>query len=121
MDTAAHWLAVRNGQTGIKKYTDVSLSNMPFMAAKLDAAQFQTILAGSAGELTVFEQLAAWSARKALDELDGTLDLGRTAFILSTTKGNIELLGHAPDDRLLLHHSAKMIANAIGITSKPFV
>lgn len=123
MDTAAHWQAVQAGRTGIRRYEDSSLSNTPFMASKLDPAQWQAIQAqtASATPLTAFEQLAAFSAKKALADLDDEIDLKHTVLILSTTKGNIELLGKVPDEQLLLHHSANRIADHIGITNRPVV
>ncbi|MCD6013555.1 MAG: Beta-ketoacyl synthase [Flavipsychrobacter sp.] len=123
MDTAAHWHAVAEGLTGIKKYTDTSLSNAPFMAAKLDPAQLQAIQeqTKNAAPLSPFEQLAACSIQKTLNILDEPLDLKQTAFILSTTKGNIELLGKVPDERILLYYSAKKIADYSGIPGKTFV
>lgn len=123
MDTAAHWRATAAGRTGIKKYEDVSLSNSPFLAAKLDPAQWQAIQEQTrSGEvLSPFEQLAICSVKKALHSLDEPLDLKKTAFILSTTKGNIELLGKISDERTLLSYSAKQIAAHTGIQGKIFV
>ncbi len=123
MDTAAHWRAVATGLTGIKRYEDSSLSNVPFLAAKLDPAQWQAIQQQtfSAISLSPFEQLAACSVKKALHSLEAPIDLAKTAFILSTTKGNIELLGKIPDERTLLTHSAKLVAANTGIQGKVFV
>ena len=123
MDTEAHWQAVTKGRIGIKRYEDKSLSNMPFMAAKLDPAQWQAIEAQtkSGQSLTPFEQLANCSIKKALDSLDESIDLKQTVFILASTKGNIELLGQAPDERVLLTHSAKVIAELNGISAKPVI
>ncbi len=123
MDTAAHWQAVLAGKTGIKRYEDASLSNAPFMAAKIDAAQWQVIQAQtrSAQSLTPFEQLASCSVKKAIDSLEEDIDLQHTVFILATTKGNIELLGQVPDERLLLHHSATLISAQNHITTTPVV
>ncbi|MFI5195819.1 MAG: beta-ketoacyl-[acyl-carrier-protein] synthase family protein [Chitinophagales bacterium] len=123
MDTAAHWQAVCAGRTGIKRYEDKGLSHTPFMASKLDPAQWQVIQmqTHTPEALSPFEQLATYSVEKALDELNEKIDLQQTVFILSTTKGNIELLGQVPDERLLLHYSAKKIAHRAGITAKPIV
>lgn len=123
MDTAAHWSAICNGRTGIKQHSDPSLSQAPFMAAKLDPAQWQVIQeqTGSAVSLSPFEQLAIYSISKALDTLDEPLDLAQTTIILSTTKGNIELLGKVPDERILLTHSATRIANHFNLSHKPII
>ena len=93
MDTGAHWQAVLAGRTCIKRYNDSALSNSPFMASKLDPAQWQAIQAQTqaAQYLTPFEQLASCSIKKALDTLEDDIDLQQTVFILASTKGNIEL------------------------------
>ena len=123
MDTAAHWQAVTTGKIGIKRYEDNGLSSAPFMAAKLDPAQWQAIEAQTRSEesLSPFEQLASCSVKKALNNLDENIDLKQTVFILASTKGNIELLGQVPDERILLHHSARVIAERFGITTKPVI
>jgi len=122
-DTAAHWRAVCESKTGIRRHQDQSLATTPFMAAKLDPAQWQAIQMQTQGRtpLTPFEQLAAYSATKALNSLEEEIDLGQTVFILATTKGNIELLGQVPDDRVLLSSSADRIAQHLGIASIPVV
>ena len=123
MDTAAHWQAATTGRTGIKRYEDKGLSKTPFMAAKLDPAQWQAIQAQTKTEqsLSPFEQLAYCSVQKALDALDDSIDLSQTVFILASTKGNIELLEQVPDERTLLSHSARVIAEQVGISNKPVI
>lgn len=123
MDTAAHWQAVTTGRIGIKRYEDAGLSNSQFMASKLDAAQWQAIEAQTRSglSLTPFEHLVSCSIRKALDNLDDIIEPKQTVFILASTKGNIELLGQVPDERVLLSHSAKMITDLLGIPSKPVI
>ncbi len=123
MDTAAHWRAVCDGTTGIRRYEDQGLSPTPFMASKLDPAQWQAIQmqTQSRQPLTPFEQLATYSAKKTLNSLDDEIDLSQTVFILATTKGNIELLGQVADERLLLTSSAHNIAQQLGISAKPIV
>ncbi len=123
MDTAAHWQAVTAGRTGIKRYDDKGLSKVPFMASKLDPAQWQAIQAQTKTDqsLSPFEQLAYCSIQKALDALEDGIDLKHTVFILASTKGNIELLEQVPDERTLLSHSARVIAEQVGIANKPVI
>ena len=122
MDTAAHWQAATTGRIGIQRYVDAVLSHTPFMAAKLDPAQWQAIEAQtrSATPLTPFEQMAVYSVQKALGTLNDDIDLSKTVFILATTKGNIELLEHAPE-RVSLAASAGLVARFHGITTKPVI
>ena len=121
--TDAHWQGVCEGKTGIQQYTDPTLDAVPFMASRIATVQWQAIQAQirSAQQLFPFEQLAAYSAGKALEELDTPLHLKDTVFILATTKGNIELLGDVADERLMLHNSAQRIATYLGITAKSVV
>ncbi len=124
VNTAAHWKAVTAGNTGIQRHEDEALSNTPFWAAKIEASTWQLIQAQVRHNqsLTPFEQLAVYSAKQALQDCRQELDPSDTLVILSTTKGNIELLGQADDDRLLLQTSANIIADALGYnTHKPVV
>ena len=123
LDVAAHWQSATSGRIGIRRYEDSGLSPRPFMASKLDAAQWQAINAQTRAHnaLTPFEQLAACSIRKALGSLDDEIDLEQTVLILASTKGNIELLGKVPDERVLLPHSAKVLTEYFGIAAKPVI
>lgn len=123
MSAAAHWQAAVQGRTGISRYTDHALSDTPFNAAKLSPGQWQSIQSQVQGQvfLSPFEQLAIYSIRAALQECSEEIELSQTVFILSTTKGNIELLGEVPDERSLLNTSATIIAKEIGLSTKPLV
>lgn len=115
--TEDHWNAVLRQQTGIRRYEDESLSPQPFFASRIDPAVWQLIHSGSRPRqaLSPFEQMCLFSARSAAGQLEVPLPPGRTAFILSTTKGNIEWLGQSPDERIALHTSARMLAEELGI------
>ncbi|MGN6569623.1 MAG: beta-ketoacyl synthase N-terminal-like domain-containing protein [Flavipsychrobacter sp.] len=123
MSTTAHWQAVMQKRSGISKYTDTTLANSPFHASKLDPSQWQSIQSQVQSDefISPFEQLAIYSANAALQECREDIDLSKTVLILSTTKGNIELLGEVPDERTLLNSSAKIIAEQLGLSSKPLV
>jgi 3-oxoacyl-[acyl-carrier-protein] synthase-1 len=121
MNTEGHWGAVNTGKVGIKRYEDESLSATPFYASKLDPSQWQLVQTQTKADIPLapFEQLAMYSANQALDQCD--IGLEDTVLILSTTKGNIEWLGQAPDERILLHTSADIISRQLGLTAKPVV
>jgi 3-oxoacyl-[acyl-carrier-protein] synthase-1 len=123
MDVAAHWEAVTAGRIGISRYEDHSLSNVPFMASRPSPAQWQAIASpsDSTPPSPPFQQLAAYSLAKALDGLNAPINLVQTAFILATTKGDIELMDKVPDEQLSLHYSARQIAKSVGIGGKVFV
>lgn len=95
-----NYLSVKSGRSGIRAY-EPGTCNIPegFNASLL----FED-----------FETLALKSAQKAIG--NGQLELKgkRTAFILSSTKGNIE-------ENISLADSAQRIATQLGIDSKPIV
>lgn len=95
-----NYLSVKSGRSGIRAY-EPGTCNIPegFNASLL----FED-----------FETLALKSAQKAIG--NGQLELKgkRTAFILSSTKGNIE-------ENISLADSAQRIATQLGIDAKPIV
>lgn len=102
-----NYLSVKAGRSGIRAY-EPGTCNIPegFYASLL----FED-----------FETLALRSAQKAIANAQKTIGNGqlelkgkRTAFILSSTKGNIE-------ENISLADSAQRIANLLGIDSQPIV
>lgn len=85
--------ALKNKQTGIKKYTDKRISENEFYAALIDefclAEAFKKM--GNPTDYTKLEQMLLLSVQKIL-ERNPDLDMENTGWILSTTKGNIEAL-----------------------------
>lgn len=95
-----NYLSVKAGRSGIRAYAP-GTCNIPegFNASLL----FED-----------FETLALKSAQKAIGNAQLELKGKRTAFILSSTKGNIE-------ENISLADSAQRIASQLGIDSKPIV
>lgn len=95
-----NYLSVKSGRSGIRAY-EPGTCNIPegFNASLL----FED-----------FETLALKSAQKAIGNAQLELKGKRTAFILSSTKGNIE-------GNISLADSAQRIASQLGIDSKPIV
>lgn len=95
-----NYLSVKAGRSGIRAY-EPGTCNIPegFYASLL----FED-----------FETLALKSAQKAIANAQLELKGKRTAFILSSTKGNIE-------ENISLADSAQRIATQLGIDSKPIV
>lgn len=95
-----NYLSVKSGRSGIRTY-EPGTCNIPegFYASLL----FED-----------FETLALRSAQKAIANAQLELKGKRTAFILSSTKGNIE-------ENISLADSAQRIANQLGIDSQPIV
>lgn len=95
-----NYLSVKAGRSGIRAY-EPGTCNIPegFYASLL----FED-----------FETLTLRSAQKAIANAQLELKGKRTAFILSSTKGNIE-------ENISLADSAQRIASQLGIDSKPIV
>lgn len=95
-----NYLSVKSGRSGIRAY-EPGTYNIPegFNASLL----FED-----------FETLALKSAQKAIGNAQLELKGKRTAFILSSTKGNIE-------ENISLADSAQRIASQLGIDTKPIV
>ena len=95
-----NYLSVKAGRSGIRAY-EPGTCNIPegFYASLL----FED-----------FETLALKSAQKAIANAQLELKGKRTAFILSSTKGNIE-------ENISLTDSAQRIASQLGIDAKPIV
>lgn len=117
LDVQKHWDAAANKTPGIRAYEDAAYSSKPFYASKIDADKWQMIRAQtqSAVSLSPFEQLAIFSAKQAIGDCEPELKAADTVVILSTTKGNVEWLGHTDEERLPLHHSATVIAAQLGL------
>ena len=97
--TEENYQAVRKGCSALRQHK-AGERGVPF---EFCAALFE--------EEPLFEELAYTSAAEAISQLND-IDLARTVFILSTTKGEI---GVAPGD------SATHIASRLGIQNKPVV
>jgi 3-oxoacyl-[acyl-carrier-protein] synthase-1 len=121
--TEAHWQAIAQGQSGIGLHENAALSPMPFWGAQIAATAKAAMQeqGKNAGLLTPFEQMAFASARQAINQLNIKLPLSETLFILATTKGNIDLLGKIPDEKIALYHSAACIAAALHMPHVPVV
>ncbi|MBS7347937.1 MAG: beta-ketoacyl synthase [Muribaculaceae bacterium] len=97
----------------------------PFCASLLDrleiSSRFDALFSHDL-DLTFFEKLAILSAHYAI--VDADLDPAKddVIFILSTTKGNVDLLADNPDDpRCFLAESARRIARSFGNMNTPIV
>lgn len=96
---AANFAAVAGGGSGIRLHNNTLLSPAPFYAAMLlpELLQEYSATAGLEG-YTKFEQLLILSVGDALSQSGIDITSSRTAFLVSTTKGNIELLEQQRDN-----------------------
>ena len=118
--TEENFRKVKNGLSAIKQIDNTSLSLQPFYAAMFDEAAYAV-----SGNYTRFEQLCIQSITDALQQSD-ICPSNDTVFILSTTKGNIELIETEPvsdstKDRVSLFNTATLIAKHFDFPNKPIV
>ena len=122
--TAANYKAVLEGKSGITPGQDAAgnpLSISRIDAGKLDATFQDTFQAKEA--YTVAEQAMLLSAHMAIQEAGIDASSERTCFVLSSTKGNIHLLGLPSHgfgkDRVHLWHTAGLLAGFFGNPNVP--
>ncbi len=113
---------VKNGLTAVHSIADFNLSAQPFYASMFSGSVF----GAAEEELTRFEQICIRSIQKALAETEVSLFSPDTIFILSTTKGNIELVeqGEMTESlrsRISLPATAKKINAIFGGANSPVV
>src|ERR1700676_4360312 len=119
-NTLTNMDALRRGKSGIQEHTS-SFSPEPFYAALFSPQDKPTDKT-----ITAFEHIVLSSARDAMQY--ARIDPGnkKTGFILSSTKGNIQLVENIPNEiipenRISLNGSADIIAARLGIVSEPLV
>jgi 3-oxoacyl-[acyl-carrier-protein] synthase-1 len=88
---------------------------------KLLNAEFEKAFSLKPDSYTRLERAALLSVKKAVPEVDTASE--KTAFFLSSTKGNVELLdaGKHDDIRLNLWHTAKTVSEFFGNKNTPVV
>ena len=119
--TQQNYDAVRSGATAIRQINDTRLSPVPFYAAMFADGALNTNPA-----YTRFENLCIASVTNALANTSINVTSPDTLFILSTTKGNIELIeqGEVNEEvqqRVSLFNTAVRIAGHFGSSAKPLV
>ncbi|MBK7148215.1 MAG: beta-ketoacyl synthase [Bacteroidetes bacterium] len=120
--TAENFDAVIAGQTAIAQISNPKLSPDPFYASMFTHADNTSV----ENQYTRLEQLCIRSIENALSATNVSLNDKDTIFILSSTKGNIELIENAPQSKELfekvsLTYTAKKIAKHFSANSKPLV
>lgn len=128
MTTAENLSAVREGRSALVRYERPWGLPFAITAALMSEAQNQLLMkeAGEeyGGRWTRFEALLMHSLRDAISQTGIDMASERTLLILSTTKGNVELLaGDGADvaEDYFLGTTARKVAMALGMTTTPIV
>jgi 3-oxoacyl-[acyl-carrier-protein] synthase-1 len=117
LNTKENLQAVIKGESGIA-LLDGKRSSTPVYASAINN------FADLEGGFTRFEKLCIASIKDALSKTDVHLSLSDAVFVLSTTKGNIELIEDGPVDeklrrRVSLFNTAETISKYFGAVNKP--
>jgi 3-oxoacyl-[acyl-carrier-protein] synthase-1 len=116
-----NWQNVLHGNSGIGKHHPFE-GQPPFYAGIINNTELEVIFAQefNSNEFTRLEKMLLLSL-KPLVERHGVKE--KTAFILSTTKGNVALLKNkvAPPEEAYLSVPAKKIADFFGFKTRPIV
>ena len=119
---------VLSGNSGIAQHNNAAYAAAPFYGAITTPAQLDAFTANANVKgYTRFEQLLVASIQSALQQTAVTLADTRTGFIISTTKGNIELLEQQPEGavpplaNMQLYTTAKKVAAHFNAANEPLV
>ncbi len=109
--TKENFQNITNGKTGILQVSDANFWDNPFQASLVNKERLNQIIPDS--PFTHFEKLMLASAKLAIESSSINVTSNDTLFILSTTKGNVELLATEDKDseKTYLWNSAKVLAN----------
>ncbi|WP_121665279.1 beta-ketoacyl synthase N-terminal-like domain-containing protein [Mesonia aquimarina] len=116
---------LRNEVSGIQEISDPDLAPFSFFGAKINrenvAEEFNAI--GPLSKYTYLEQLMILAIDKLLKKNTET-DFSNTLLVVSTTKGNIDLLkslGDFPEKRVKLYELARAIQHFFQFKNEPLV
>ncbi len=109
-----NYLSVKAGRSGIRAYEPGTCNIPEGFYASLLFEDFETLALRSAQKAIANAQKTIGNAQKTIGNERLELKGKRTAFILSSTKGNIE-------ENISLADSAQKIASQLGIDAKPIV
>lgn len=109
-----NYLSVKSGRSGIRAYEPGTCNIPEGFNASLLFEDFETLALKSAQKAIANAQKNIANEQKNIGNAQLELKGKRTAFILSSTKGNIE-------ENISLADSAQRIASQLGIDTKPIV
>ena len=122
--TTQTWNAMAKGACGIEYFKEEAGFPAPFWGARIPD---QLISSNKAlDHYTKFEKLLIWAAQEALSHTDIDPSLSEVIFIISSTKGNIDLidpeqLHYHHSDRVFLWASAQMVSTFFMNPNRPIV
>jgi 3-oxoacyl-[acyl-carrier-protein] synthase-1 len=115
--TEENYLAVKSGKSSLAVREHPWGIPERVCASLFTDAQWKAL---SVEGMTGFESLAVRSIREALQRTDMDVSSPRVVLIISSTKGNIEIMADG-GEYVSLAESARRIASATGVTTSPVV
>ncbi len=119
---------IKQEVSGVSRHEEQSISPTPFFGSLVDTASLKNQFAniGNPDQYTRLEQLFILSIHQALDQSSIKLSQPNTLLILSTTKGNIDLLEETLQEkfgkkRVFLGEMASQIAAFFGCNRPPVI
>lgn len=122
-----NYQAVKEARSELRLYENAFSVPEPFVAALLENDKIETafsMLSDAGGDYTKLEKIAILSVAKALETGGVDASSDDVLFILSTTKGNVELLENNScfePERIHLWRSAQLIARFFENRNEPIV
>lgn len=127
LTTVDNYLALKRGESAARLHTFDDSATEPFFGSLIDRTVIAKAIEAegiNADGLTFFEQICVLSVYLASVNCREILSSAETVFVLSTTKGNVELLGDCETANNLdcyLSVSARKIASYFGNVNTPIV
>ena len=122
--TSENLEAIKAGKSGLQFHKNLRFQEGGFYAGIVDASllgdNFSVL--GDASKFTKLEQMMLLATHSILN--NNQLDLSKTALIISSTKGNIDLLDNPKNfskDRASLNSLAKIIQEFFGFKLQPII
>jgi 3-oxoacyl-[acyl-carrier-protein] synthase-1 len=118
--TEQNYNAVLNGNSALAHYSHKWNLPISFCASLFTEEQNKRI---NKEELTHFESMVLFSIKQAIAQTQIDISSPRVVLVISTTKGNVEILSDNKHDiqTELPGKSAQKIASILGMTSSPIV
>lgn len=115
--------AIEARKIGVSYDYSQEIAGFPVQAALIDKQRFEKlILENYLTKYNRIEQLAILSIKNILSQMQTDLKSKDTAFILSTTKGNVDLLsGNKLSKDVYLWHTAQNIASYFEMCNEPII
>jgi 3-oxoacyl-[acyl-carrier-protein] synthase-1 len=127
-DSLSNFNALKQKQTGIRTVDNRELYHEPFPASLVHSEQLEETFSstGIKNKHTRAEKLLVCSVSAALRQTNVEPSSGRTGFIFSTTKGNIDMLQPEKkslfeEDRVLLWKMAREVSRSFSNPNQPLV